>query len=518
MSTLILDSTTKTIKVSMAASAATTNPDFTVAYADNTGTNFTEAAADGALNGTSDVTLVSAPSSGSRRVVKHISIHNRDTQSNTITLKYDNNGTQRTIAKVTLSAGETWTSLAAYDSLGNVKQALAVSDLPSGTTLNGSNIATLDGSGKVPTAQLPSYVDDVVEGANLAAFPATGETGKIYVAIDTGKVYRWTGSVYVEISTAPAALSGRTDSASPSITALGYQAGSSITTGLSGTFIGYQAGKSVTTGYDNIAVGVGSLFTNTSGSANISIGDYALYATNGGANNISIGGESLYSNTTGSANIAIGTYALYSKETGGSNIALGDSALNNATNGSNNVAIGDSAGGNITTGQNNVVIGTSAQASSATVSNEITIGHTTHTKTRIRGIVELGAAMIEQGTVSATAATGTINFDVQTQSVLYYTSNASANWTLNLRASSTATLDSVMPVGDSITIAFLATNGATAYRQTALTVDGASVTPKWQGGTAPTAGNASSIDAYVITVIKTAANTYTALASLTKFA
>jgi hypothetical protein len=63
--------------------------------------------------------------------------------------------------------------------------------------------AGLDGTGKVPAAQLPSYVDDVLEYANLAAFPGTGETGKIYVAIDTGKVYRWSGSAYVEISPSP---------------------------------------------------------------------------------------------------------------------------------------------------------------------------------------------------------------------------------------------------------------------------------------------------------------------------
>ncbi len=64
--------------------------------------------------------------------------------------------------------------------------------------------ATLDGSGKVPSAQLPSYVDDVLEVANLAALPATGETGKIYVTIDTGKTYRWSGSAYLEVSAAPA--------------------------------------------------------------------------------------------------------------------------------------------------------------------------------------------------------------------------------------------------------------------------------------------------------------------------
>ena len=124
----------------------------------------------------------------------------------------------------------------------------------------------------------------------------------------------------------------------------------------------------------------------------------------------------------------------------------------------------------------------------------------------------------EVATVSATAATGTINFDVRTQSVLYYTSNASANWTLNVRASSTVSLNTMMATGQSVTIAFLVTNGGTAYYQSAFQIDGSSVTPKWQGGTAPTAGNASSIDAYVYTIVKTGSATFTVFASQTKFA
>lgn len=125
----------------------------------------------------------------------------------------------------------------------------------------------------------------------------------------------------------------------------------------------------------------------------------------------------------------------------------------------------------------------------------------------------------ERTTVSATAATGTINYDAVTQSVLYYTSNASANWTLNIRGNSGTTLSSMLAVGDAITVTFLVTNGSTAYYPTALQIDGSAVTPKYQGGTAWSAGNASSIDAYVYTVIKTAATpTYTVFASQTKFA
>jgi len=125
----------------------------------------------------------------------------------------------------------------------------------------------------------------------------------------------------------------------------------------------------------------------------------------------------------------------------------------------------------------------------------------------------------ERTTVSATAATGTIAYDALTQGVLYYTTNASANWTLNIRGNSTTTLNSILAVGDAITVTFLVQQGTTAYYPTALQIDGSAVTPRYQGGTAWAAGNASSIDAYVYTVIKTAATpTYTVFASQTRFA
>ena len=126
--------------------------------------------------------------------------------------------------------------------------------------------------------------------------------------------------------------------------------------------------------------------------------------------------------------------------------------------------------------------------------------------------------ILETDTISATAATGTINYDVTTQSVLYYTSNASGNWTLNFRGSSGTTLNTVMSTGESLSATFLVTNGSTAYYNSAVTIDGTSVTPKWQGGTAPTSGNASSTDAYTYVIQKTGSATYVVLASQTKFA
>jgi hypothetical protein len=124
----------------------------------------------------------------------------------------------------------------------------------------------------------------------------------------------------------------------------------------------------------------------------------------------------------------------------------------------------------------------------------------------------------EVATVSATAATGTINYDITTQSVLYYTSNASANWTVNFRASSGTSLNTLMSTGQSMTVAFLVTQGSTAYYNSAVQVDGTTsgVTTRWLGG-APTAGNASGIDSYRYLIIKTGSATFTVLASNTQF-
>jgi hypothetical protein len=126
--------------------------------------------------------------------------------------------------------------------------------------------------------------------------------------------------------------------------------------------------------------------------------------------------------------------------------------------------------------------------------------------------------IVEVSTVSATAATGTINYDVTTQSVLYYTSNASGNFTLNFRGSSGTSLNTIMATGDTMVVSFLVTNGSTAYYNSAVQIDGSSVTPKWQGGNAPSSGNASSIDAYTYAIVKTGSATFTVLASQTKFA
>jgi hypothetical protein len=123
----------------------------------------------------------------------------------------------------------------------------------------------------------------------------------------------------------------------------------------------------------------------------------------------------------------------------------------------------------------------------------------------------------EPTTISATAATGTINYDVTTQSIIYYTSNASANWTVNFRGSSGTSLNTVMATGQTITLAFLVTQGTTAYYNNVITIDGVSVTPKYTNGVAWIAGTPSGIDSYTYTIIKTGSAAFTVLATQTSF-
>ena len=127
--------------------------------------------------------------------------------------------------------------------------------------------------------------------------------------------------------------------------------------------------------------------------------------------------------------------------------------------------------------------------------------------------------IIETVTANATAINANTTIDVLDGAITNYTANVAANWTLNVRANATTRLDAVMGTNDSMTIAYLATQlGSNTFYQSAMQIDGTAVTPKFQGGSAPSAGNATSIDLYAFTIIKTAANTYTVLGSQTQYA
>ncbi len=132
----------------------------------------------------------------------------------------------------------------------------------------------------------------------------------------------------------------------------------------------------------------------------------------------------------------------------------------------------------------------------------------------------LGASTIEAVNVVPSALTGAITLDAKTNSVHYYTANAAANWTLNFRGDGSTTMNTFLTTGQSVTVVLLATQGGSAFYPTAFTIDGTAVgvTVEWLGGAAPTGGNASGVDSYSFTIIKTAASTYTVFASQARFA
>lgn len=117
-----------------------------------------------------------------------------------------------------------------------------------------------------------------------------------------------------------------------------------------------------------------------------------------------------------------------------------------------------------------------------------------------------------------TSTSGTINFDANTQAIMFFTSDQTADRTINFRGDSSTTLDDTLAIGESATFAVAMTQGTTAYYLDTYQVDETEVTPKWQGGVTPELGNPSGIDTYTFTIIKTASATYTILASVVQFA
>lgn len=226
-----------------------------------------------------------------------------------------------------------------------------------------------------------------------------------------------------------------------------------------------------------------------------------------------------------------------------SNTQLGYQTLSNIVNGSTgyNTAIGINAGNAITTGNNNILIGSYAGSSITTGTYNTVIGPYSGTGGDLDLTTSSGGLVLASSTIKLyfdtnciggltgslqeqvafyTGSSGTVTIYVGNLggTVHYATPNATGNFVLNVRASNSNTYNSGTQAGKSLSFAYLNTNGATPYYMTGLQVDGVATTLKWQGGTAPTSGNANAVDVYMITLIKTGSSTYTALASQTKFA
>ena len=281
MGILVLDATTKSIVVAMSGAAATTNPDFTSAYADDTGSAFTEGANDGALNGTTSVTLVAAPASSTRRVVKNITIENKDTAAVTITVSYNNNSTLRTIAKVTLNVGDTWTTDGTFDTNGSLKQTLGTVNLASGVTgtlgvaNGGSGATTLTG---VIKGNGTSAFTAATAGTDYAK-PDTASTWSAAQSFNSGTLKLNGSSSGTAILNPPAAASTYTYTLPTTTATLGYlnlpavgtKTGSyTLATGDVGKYVQVSTGGSITIPDATFAEGdIISIFNNTTGAITI---------------------------------------------------------------------------------------------------------------------------------------------------------------------------------------------------------------------------------------------------------
>tara|TARA_R110002126_G_scaffold106264_3_gene241141 strand:+ start:701 stop:1273 length:573 start_codon:yes stop_codon:yes gene_type:complete len=166
----------------MSGAAATTNPDFVAAWSDDTGTSFTEGATDGVLNGSSQVTLVAAPAASTRRIIKTVYIENKDTAAVTITVTYNNNGTLRTIAKVTLQVADTWSTDGTTDSSGALKQTMGTVSLTTGVT--GVLPNTNGGTGQ--SSAFTQYGVTYASTTTALATSAAGTTGQLLQANTSG--------------------------------------------------------------------------------------------------------------------------------------------------------------------------------------------------------------------------------------------------------------------------------------------------------------------------------------------
>ena len=177
-----------------------------------------------------------------------------------------------------------------------------------------------------------------------------------------------------------------------------------------------------------------------------------------------------------------------------------------------------------TGGTENLILSTNSGTNSGTITitdganGDMTIAPNGYGRATFDGQGKIQSVAEKVTIDSGAGPSGTFTYDVLTQAVLYTSGNNAGNWTLNIRGDGSTSLDTIMDTGESITVAHISTNGGSAYYNSAVQIDGSGITPEWQGGAAPTGGNASSLDVYTYTVIKTGSATFTVLASQTQFA
>jgi hypothetical protein len=409
-------------------------------------------------------------------------------------------------------------------------------------------------AGSVLTAsQVNTYLMDQTIGrfadsaARDASFGGLGEPslseGRVCYLDSDNKLYLYDGSAWVEIGAQIEDSEVTTAKINDLAVTTGKIADSAVTSAkiADGTIVNADVNASAAVALSKLATGtVGSIVVhNASGvpTATAVTGDVTI--TSGGVTAIASG---VIVDADVNASAAIAHSKLANATAGQLLLGTTTTGVVTATTVSGDVTI---TGAGVTAISSGVIVDADVNASAAIVdtklatiatagkvSNSATTADSANTASAIvardaSGNFVAGKAtlatvdvntVVETASIVASASTGTINIEFNTNPTVYYTSNATANWTLNVRGTSGVTLNDTLSTGQIATVTFLATNGVTPYRPTVFQVDGSAVTPKWMGGTAPSAGNASSIDAYTLAIIKTASATFTMLASQTRFA
>lgn len=298
------------------------------------------------------------------------------------------------------------------------------------------------------------------------------------------------------------------------------------TVGYQVTALGNGAAGASTGNMDSVvAIGANAMGASLWGNYTVAVGHGAMAVGEPGGESVAIGYDALSNDSSSGNNTAVGAAAMYNFTTGAENVAVGHQALNDPTTVSQSVAVGVNAGG---TGSASVFLGYRA-GSNSTGSNVLYIANSNTTtpliygefdnaKVSINGSLKFTEAAREKVYTTATGFAGYTYYTQTNGAIQYITANSTANGTVNIRPSSTLTMNNWLAVGESTTIVLQITNGATAYYPNAWQIDGSAVTPKWLGGTAPAAGNANAIDTYTMTITKTGAATYTVFGAVSKFA
>ena len=340
MKILVLDATTKVLKADLAANP-TTNPDYVISYADVDSSTFTEGSADGALTGTTSATLLTGLGSGSKRIVKSISIHNRDSNTITVYLKLDNNGTVRIIEKIVLAAGEAWhndtqagsgsarpggsdtqvqfndgsafggDSDLTYNKTTNTLTGVNINATTLDTTnLEVTNIKAKDGvsavsiadSTGIVTVSTQLQVDNINVSTNTIS--STDANGNIILAPNgTGTVKETVSSTnYNIVSQADIGTAPNKIPLNQYLGSMAYQDGDTSDI----TVYGVRVGRGASAVSTNTALGAGALEINTTGANNVVLGYQAGYSNTTGGSNLFVGWRTGYNNTSGSFNTYVG--------------------------------------------------------------------------------------------------------------------------------------------------------------------------------------------------------------------